>query len=1741
MNRTPQGTTPPVYHRSSCRKAVRRVLPCFCAFVLPVMEPHFPLCPEDASLPPGKMEDLLQHQSVMEGLVEELQVEIQAVKAGKRPQPVAKNLPVQEIYSLDVSRKLRSPRPVVDLGSTLGPNDRPAGSGMPPATAAAALPPTDGGRPLLNGTPATAAAASASESHSPPVQKLGKAGAAQRHQSPTTEHGVPWKALAQDAAGVVTSPTPWDTLGEDMQSLIIAAIWARLVRLQVVLEEEHPALPEVWHAIQDGVKIPQGLASAVQDVLPRYAEVCGLLQTLEAQGSLLDDALQIGSVLGVPVQQGMEVYKVAEERYAQTMARIHKWVRRAKMVEKALKVAKDVEYVYENGVVAGLKQLAAVGLSRLEHTKVFRKLDGVYRKADAIYDKADAIYNEADTLYMTASTIYEDVAYVYENGLIAGLEHLPKVEAILNIAQTVYSDAAYVYENGIVAGLEHLPTGSELLDPKMTALFRKAQAKAQKYDQLVESLKDGSSLCNLSKTMESKLEAKLEAKVKTMGVSWLKSKALKVLQKKLVPYIAKRVHRRLTRVLGKLAVNKLKGTFAGSPGGQAGGGGLTAGGAVKFGLKGSICCGAKALCKDLDNGVKDDVDNADKDADKDADNDADNDAASGAGDDAGGAGDAAGGAGDAAGGAGDAAGGAGDAAGGAGDAAGGAGDAAGGAGDAAGGAGDAAGGAGDAAEDVGRAAGEVTRGVKSDVASCASDAAEDGADAAADAGADAAVDAGADAAADAGADLAVDAAVDSMAGPAGWIVLGVQVGAVAGKATGDMIKSMGEAIGGPFGTLLVWYGTAMAFVDGLVCDVFNDITDACEWLFMHTPLGLALKHIVDYFRDKKDDKGGVQYLPQLPKYQDEIESGQTSIQSIWEELMGNEWDSPTASMAVKYPVNPFPNDYMNEYFVFPKIVIACENGQVMYMCLGSGLRYAKEKQAGSSSATPWTTIRAASGQPGPDEMSQIVMDVDFSLGILDFTPPRIVMSEKNGSVMYYPGLGTDLNPSQEWVQLTPGFGPALTAMATEFTPTLYPKVVVGLGDGSVLYFNGDDTTVASLPVQKIEQAAAELEQDSVQVTVCMTGALNVPYGKWIMKFQSPGGVYWLESNETHTSDVNWYTSYTQVWPIYPLGEYEFLLYDLDGINDVGATATYQGKDLLAHLGSNSSFSLGPCGAMCNLSLSLADGPGTLAGSPQVKEVEARAIDNAGGSAADLRSQLSQHHRRHCAVEKIAELEQDSVQVTVCMTGALNVPYGKWIMKFQSPGGVYWLESNETYTSDVNWYTSYMQVWPISSSGSYTFVLYDLDGINDVGAAATYQGKDLLARLGSNSSFPLGPCGAMCNLSLSLAGRLGTLAGSPQVKEVEARATDNAGLRSKLSHGASTCLITMTGAINVNCGRWYVQLNSGNDNDGWQSLQSPKCTGSAANWGTSLQATWAIEPKNQYVFTLWDLTGVNDCTTQGYSGAQLLGHFGTQYGYNVGGMATVNLRLSYTTSSTDWIPLTASPWGSAVTQLRVNFSLKDPQVVVALQSGAVYCADRTGSSAPSWTQLGSTEGLGVPTAMRVQWRLPLEPGLPSLVVGFSSSAVQFWSGLPGCAWASVGSAGQWGSPVAALRVQFSDTFGGAPQVVVGLQNATLGYYHEALPGWVLDEQLRRESTELRCMECEFTPSGPRVVCGLVDGSVVLSMPVGHGYPPVYQWEPFELYSNDQCINWMHVDFKTGNGAFWFPAVVVGLGNYTKSFW
>ena len=185
------------------------------------------------------------------------------------------------------------------------------------------------------------------------------------------------------------------------------------------------------------------------------------------------------------------------------------------LYNKVDKVAEDVEYVYENGIVAGLQiagqRVATVALDKLEGTAAFQTLDAIYAKADAVvkdveyvyengivaglkiagkrvatmvldklegsavFEKLDAIYNKADAIYAIASAVYEDVVYVYDNGIIAGLEALPRAGAIGAIAQAI----VYVYNNGVVAGLEALPMALGDLDPKFAAVFQKAQAKAR--------------------------------------------------------------------------------------------------------------------------------------------------------------------------------------------------------------------------------------------------------------------------------------------------------------------------------------------------------------------------------------------------------------------------------------------------------------------------------------------------------------------------------------------------------------------------------------------------------------------------------------------------------------------------------------------------------------------------------------------------------------------------------------------------------------------------------------------------------------------------------------------------------------------------------------------------------------------------------------------------------------------------------------------------------------------------------------------------------------------------------------------------------------------------------------------------------------------------------------------------------------------------------------------------------------
>ena len=117
------------------------------------------------------------------------------------------------------------------------------------------------------------------------------------------------------------------------------------------------------------------------------------------------------------------------------------------------------------------------------------------------------------------------------------------------------------------------------------------------------------------------------------------------------------------------------------------------------------------------------------------------------------------------------------------------------------------------------------------------------------------------------------------------------------------------------------------------------------------------------------------------------------------------------------------------------------------MCLASGIRYYLQNKAGVSGASPWTCIRrpgygwGGEGTVQGQDTSAVLMDVDFHVGILDFRPPRIVMTMNNGSVAYYPGRGNDLNPSEEWVQLSDGFGTHITTQSVEFDKEApYPKV-----------------------------------------------------------------------------------------------------------------------------------------------------------------------------------------------------------------------------------------------------------------------------------------------------------------------------------------------------------------------------------------------------------------------------------------------------------------------------------------------------------------------------------------------------------------------------------------------------------------------------------------------------------------------------------------------------------------------------
>jgi len=656
-------------------------------------------------------------------------------------------------------------------------------------------------------------------------EKVGHISPEGDHRNPQggEENGaVPAKRDPESQIPVPTSEPPnprakqkptWASLEEELKSIVLAAVWSFCIRVAAHLEHQYPklcrALEVVIRAVSKGQvrsdfkravsavekdveqmilkEIPPVLKEVGLQTFEKYTEVSSLLAQLEAQGRMLTDAEHIATSLGLPIAviaKDTDIFHSVIERCAQDLAIIQRWERRVKMVikivhdgEKVMKVGEDLLWVYENGIVAALKVVAEDTMVHFENSKVVQDTAKVVQDTAAVYKKGKELYADFGKAVAEAR----------------------------KICSTILND--------------------------VNAVFQKAQAKAEQYQQLVESLKDGNAMCNMSNIMKEKLAVMLETKVEKMGIKYLEGKAVKLLQKKLVPYIQKRVHNRYVRVFGNLAVNRLikprlTGQFQAS-----GGAGPNWKGDAKFGLQGGICCAASTFCKDLKDGVDDDVDKASKDADDEA-------------DEKGGTEDA-------------------------------------GDGDTA----DVGGDASDAANDVSKTASDITDGVKSDpgsiadgaadTADAAADAGEAAADTAADTAADAGADAAADAAADTAADVATDAAMDAVdaSNPIGWCILGLQVGACVGSREADLFKKWGAELGGPFGTCLEWFGDALGFACGAILDVFKSVTDACEWLIMHTPGGKFLVHMVKYFHDKAVDNGGVQYLPQISKYQDQMEQG----------------------------------------------------------------------------------------------------------------------------------------------------------------------------------------------------------------------------------------------------------------------------------------------------------------------------------------------------------------------------------------------------------------------------------------------------------------------------------------------------------------------------------------------------------------------------------------------------------------------------------------------------------------------------------------------------------------------------------------------------------------------------------------------------------------------------------------------------------------------------------------------------
>ena len=113
-------------------------------------------------------------------------------------------------------------------------------------------------------------------------------------------------AANTDAWALHPRPVPPGSCGPPCPA---CALPPSLFCLQTTLAQKYPALPLVLKAIQEGATIPGGLRDAVQDDLAQYAAVCGWLEMLQAQGSLLEDAQQMARA------GGAQAWQAAQERY----------------------------------------------------------------------------------------------------------------------------------------------------------------------------------------------------------------------------------------------------------------------------------------------------------------------------------------------------------------------------------------------------------------------------------------------------------------------------------------------------------------------------------------------------------------------------------------------------------------------------------------------------------------------------------------------------------------------------------------------------------------------------------------------------------------------------------------------------------------------------------------------------------------------------------------------------------------------------------------------------------------------------------------------------------------------------------------------------------------------------------------------------------------------------------------------------------------------------------------------------------------------------------------------------------------------------------------------------------------------------------------------------------------------------------------------------------------------------------